>query len=135
MVRTIGGERSEGIFKIGQIREVEDAVGEVTLFIKFVGVEESQEVTTIGLFMIEGMLKIKFRNEELDLGTAFGVIEIDTVSIIGGEMSDNMERVNEFIVIRLKGFFDEEFDDKLGEDSLDFFSESDEGISGIGESA
>ena len=45
-----------------------------------------------------------------------------------------MERIDELVIIRLKGFFDEEFDDKLREDSLDFFFERDEGISGIRES-
>ena len=40
LVRTVGREGLERIFKIRHIRFVENAVSEVTLFIKFVGVEE-----------------------------------------------------------------------------------------------
>ena len=40
LVRTVGREGLERVFKIRHIRFVENAVSEVTLFIKFVGVEE-----------------------------------------------------------------------------------------------
>ena len=54
-----------------------------------------EKVSTISLFMIERMLEIEFRDEELDLRTSIGVIKVDTVAIRSGKMSDNVDGVDE----------------------------------------
>ena len=55
-IRTITRQGFERIFKIRKNRIVENAIGKLTRFIEFVGIKESEKVTTISLFMIERVL-------------------------------------------------------------------------------
>ena len=98
-------------------------------------------MATIGLFMIVRFLETKLRDEELNLRTAISVIQVDTVSIRSGKMTDDVHRINKFFrnsrefgirigTRRIKRtgrirrllyrLFDIEFNNKLRKDVLDF---------------
>ena len=126
LVGTIGRKRFQRIINIGENRIVENAISKLTRFIEFVGIKESEEMTTIGLFMIERVLQVEFRDEVFDLGTAIRVIEIDTVTIWSRKMTDNMHGIDKSI--GLLRFFNIELDGKIRKNRLDFGSEEFDGL-------
>ena len=57
-VRTVTGQGLQGIIvvKVREARKIENAVSKITRFVKFVRKDEPQEMSAVGLFMIERML-------------------------------------------------------------------------------
>ena len=64
--------------------------------------------------------EVKFRNEELDLRATVRIIEVNVVTIRSGKMADEVHGIDDFLVVIVLRFFDEELDNKLRKDSLNF---------------
>ena len=68
-------------------------------------------MSTVGLFVIERVLQVEFRDEVFKLRTAFRIIEVNGSAIVSREMTDDMHRIDKSIR-RFNRFFDIKVDVK-----------------------
>ena len=62
LVRAIRGQGEKRIISIAERTMIKDATREVTGFIKFVGIDKTQEMSTVSRFVVKRMLQIQFRD-------------------------------------------------------------------------